>query len=288
VAPILHPGTTGIRIEGHDNRIRRCEIAGPGGAGVVLAGGDRPTLTPAGNVLEDSHIHDFGRLYRSYHPGVALHGVGQVVRRNHLHDAPHAALIFDGNDHLVEGNDIHDVLLETGDSGAIYCGRDWTLHGTVIRDNFLHDLPGTADRWQNGVYLDDMASGIAVEGNLFLRCNLGMLVGGGRDLVIRGNLFLRCGLGLRFDSRGTGWMAPQLTDPDTSTILRRYAAMPVDRPPWSRRFPSLRHYGDDRFGRPAGSRVVWNLFLATPFGVVADREAVQVAGNLVLPLPGSR
>ncbi len=71
------------------------------------------------------------------------------------------------------------MLLETGDCGAIYCGRDWTLHGTVIRGNLIHDIKGTDARYQNAVYLDDMASGITVEGNIFLRCNWGMLVGGG-------------------------------------------------------------------------------------------------------------
>ena len=216
---------------------------------------------------------------------MSLGGVGQTVAGNELSHAPHSAIIFSGNDHLIERNEIFDVLRETGDCGAIYCGRDWTLHGTRIRHNFIHDLRGEEGRWQNAIYLDDMASGIVVTENLILRCHWGMLIGGGRDLEIAGNVFADCDLGIRFDARGVGWMAKHIADPETSTLHRRLAAMPVDRPPWSERFPSLQSYLSDRFGRPAGSRVVGNLFLATPFGSVVDGEAVAVAGNEELPDP---
>ena len=43
---------------------------------------------------------------------------------------------------LLESNDIHHVLLETGDAGAFYTGRDWTTQGNVLRGNFVHDIGG--------------------------------------------------------------------------------------------------------------------------------------------------
>ena len=274
-------GTHGIEVSGRHQTVRRCTLEGIGATGIVLRGGDRATLTAAANVVEDCEIRRFGRTWRTYQPAVSISGVGNVVRHNHLHHAPHFAISFSGNEHVIEGNRIHDVLLETGDAGAIYTGRDWTLHGNAIRHNLIHDIPGTADRWQNAVYLDDMASGITVEGNLFFRCNLGMLVGGGRHLTIRHNLFLDCALGLRFDARGVGWMASYIADPATSTLHQRLRDIPVDRPPWSERYPEVRDTLTVAFGRPLGSAVVENVFARTPFGSVDDREMVRVADNLL-------
>ena len=276
---ITNTGTDGIRLRGFDNAVLDCQLDGIGATGVNLNGGDRTTLTPAHNRLQNSRIHHFGRVYRTYQPAAQLGGVGQIVTGNEFAHAPHSAIIFGGNEHLIEGNEIFDVLRETGDSGAIYCGRDWTMHGTRIVGNFLHHLGGTEGRWQNAIYLDDMASGIEVADNLIWRCHWGMLVGGGRDLDIHGNTFVECELGIRFDARGVGWMANHIADPRTSTLHQRLAAMPIAKEPWASRYPSLSSYLTDRFGRPAGSRVTDNTFFATPSGRIDDRESVAVTGG---------
>ena len=52
------------------------------------------------------------------------------------------AIVFGGNEHLIEFNEIHDVCHESNDAGAIYGGRDWTMRGTVIRYNYFHDISG--------------------------------------------------------------------------------------------------------------------------------------------------
>ena len=44
---------------------------------------------------------------------IRIAGVGQLVANNRLHDAPHSAIIFYGNDHRIERNEIFDVLRET-------------------------------------------------------------------------------------------------------------------------------------------------------------------------------
>ena len=278
---IQNTGLSGIKIQGEENLVKDCLLQNLGASGIELAGGDRATLRPAANTVIGCEIRRFGRLFRSYQPAIRLHGVGQIVRNNLLHHGPHSALIFDGNEHRIEKNEIHHVLLETGDCGAIYTGRDWTLHGTLIRWNFIHDLPGTSGRLQNGVYLDDMASGIRVEGNVFFRCNSGMLVGGGRDNRIAYNVFIDSKLGIRFDQRGVGWMAGKLKDPRTSTLHRRLRAVPIDKEPWKSRYPSLQRYLSDRLGKPVGSKVLGNLFYGTRLGTIADPKTVEVRGNLV-------
>ncbi|HHI81250.1 MAG TPA: right-handed parallel beta-helix repeat-containing protein [Planctomycetes bacterium] len=278
---IQNTGLSGIKIQGEENLVQDCLLENIGASGIELAGGDRATLRPGANAVIGCEIRRFGRLFRSYQPAIRLHDVGQIVRNNLLHHGPHSALIFDGNEHRIEKNEIHHVLLETGDCGAIYTGRDWTLHGTLIRWNFIHDLPGTSRRWQNGVYLDDMASGIRVEGNVFFRCNSGMLVGGGRDNIVAYNLFIDSKLGIRFDQRGVKWMAGKLKDPRTSTLHRRLRAVPIDREPWKSRYPSLQRYLSDRMGKPVGSKVLGNLFFGTRLGTIADPKTVEVRGNLV-------
>ena len=130
-----------------------------------------------------------------------------------------------------------------------------------------------------------MASGIAVEGNIFERCPWGMLIGGGRDIRITGNIFDSCSKGMSFDARGVGWMAKNLVDPAKSTLHQRLRAVPIDREPWVSRYPTLGQYLTDRFGRPVGGHVDGNLFFATPIGHIADPECVRVEANVEVKTP---
>lgn len=277
-------GTRALVVDGNSAHVRRCTFTDIGGTGVDLTGGDRRTLTPSGSSIEDCTFQRCGRVLRTYQPCIHLHGVGHQVLHNELAFHPHIALVFEGNDHRIEANFVHDVVLETGDAGAFYTGRDWTSHGNVIAGNVFADVPGSDARYQNGVYLDDMASGITVERNLFVRCNWGMLVGGGRDLVLRGNAFAACGRAMYFDARGVGWMHKEIVDPETSTLRRRLAAMPIEQEPWRSRFPTLQGYLTDRFGRPVNGLVAGTLLLGTEFGKIDDRECVREEGTATVEM----
>ena len=80
-------------------------------------------------------------------------------------------------------------------------------------------------------------------------------------------------------------MAPHIADPSTSTLHRKLAEVPVDREPWRSRYPSLRHYLTDRFGRPVGSSVSGTVLVSTPFGTIEDRECVAETGTESVPAP---
>ncbi|MGE0143113.1 MAG: right-handed parallel beta-helix repeat-containing protein [Planctomycetota bacterium] len=272
-------GSHGAVVRGEQHLVERCRFLACGGSGVTLEGGDRRTLRAASHLVADCEFVDFSRLERTYRPGVAIAGVGHSVVHNRFHDAPHAAILFAGNEHRIEANEIFRVLTETADCGAIYGGRDWAMHGTVIRHNYIHDLPGTRVGGQNAIYLDDMASGVVVDGNVIERCTLGMLLGGGRDLLVRGNVFTDCGEALRFDARGVGWMAPQIADPSASTLHARLREIDASSEPWRSRYPRVRDTLELAFGRPHGSRIEGNALLRTPFGWVEDRESVRVENN---------
>ena len=190
-------------------------------------------------------------------------------------------MLFGGNDHLIEKNEIDHVLTRTGDGGAVYCGRDWTLAGTVIRDNHFHDLQGIG-KWENAVYVDDQASGITIRGNLIERCHLGMLMGGGRRNVIEENVFVDCKTALRFGARGLGW-AKHLRP----TLEERLAAVPYREEPWRSRFPWLSTLLEDEPMAPRHNVIVQNVLVRSgPIDAHLAKEVSEhgtVADNRDLP-----
>jgi hypothetical protein len=190
-----------------------------------------------------------------YHPAVALGGVGNRATHNLIHDAPHEAIGFSGNDHLIEFNEIRDVCTESNDAGAIYAGRDWTMRGTVIRYNYLRDITGFEERGCVGVYLDDMWCGTEIYGNVFYRVTRAAFIGGGRDVTIENNIFVDCDPAVHLDARALGWAA----DTVRTTMKERLAAMPYQRPPWSDRYPELVNILQDDPAAPKGNIVARNV-----------------------------
>jgi len=280
-------GARAVDLDGRENLVARCTFTDIGGEGVDLTGGDRRTLARGDNAVEDCTFLECGRLLRSYHPAVRIDGVGNRVSRCAFLRHPHIALMFQGNDHVIESSEFADIVYETGDAGAVYCGRDWTAQGTVIRGNIFRDIAGSDARFQNGVYLDDMASGIVVEHNLFVRCNWGALIGGGRDVTLRDNAFVSCGKAVSWDARGVGWMASHIADPATSTLHQRYRDMPVAAEPWATRYPHLGDYLTHRFGEPVRGVLSGSLLVATPIGRIDDRELVTESGTTSAGLGGA-
>ena len=49
-------------IKGDHNRICRCEIHHVGYGGVIIDGGDRKTLKPSGNILENNHVYHISEI----------------------------------------------------------------------------------------------------------------------------------------------------------------------------------------------------------------------------------
>jgi len=140
-----------------------------------------------------------------YSAGISLSGVGNRATHNLIDNAPHQAISFGGNDHLMEFNEIHSVCHESNDAGAIYSGRDWTMRGTIIRHNYLHDITGFEGRGCVGVYLDDMFCGTEIVGNVFCRVSSAAFIGGGRDCTIENNIFVDCEPAVHVDARAMGW-----------------------------------------------------------------------------------
>ncbi len=234
----LATGTDAVSISGTNSGLYNCEIADTGSGGVALAGGDRLTLTPGGNYARQCLIHDLSRLSFTYNPGVRLNGVGQIAEHCEIYNNTHAAIIFSGNDHRMEYNNIHDVCTATNDAGAIYCGRDWGLRGNLIRYNFIHDIKSSLGGDVHAIYLDDCGSGVTSFGNVIYRVSgRAMLNGGGRDNIWTNNVVAKCTYFHFGDTRGP---ANITNTPGSSwNLLEKLNAVNYQNPPWSTAYPAL-------------------------------------------------
>lgn len=256
-----------------------CDIRDVGQGGIALGGGDRATLTPARHEALNNHIQRYGRWDRMYQSGISLSGVGQRAANNLIHDAPHMAIGFDGNEHVIELNEIHDVCYESNDAGAIYAGRDWTMRGTVIRHNYFHDIAGFEGRGCVGAYLDDMWCGTVVEGNLFVRVTRAAMIGGGRDNAIVNNIFVDCRPSIHVDARAMGWASYHVE----TTMTERLKAVPYQSEPWATRYPQLLTILQDEPAAPKGNVIARNIIIGEGWDAIFDeaKPYVTFVDNLI-------
>ena len=267
---VLSAGNRGATIaDTTDSGVRGGEITGTGEGGVSLDGGDRKTLMPGRNFVVNCRIHDYSRWARTYRPGVGIDGVGNRVAHNLIYDAPHNAILLGGNDHLIEYNEIHHVCRQTGDAGAFYMGRDWTMRGNIVRFNYFHDLvneTGVKGEYHDvmAVYLDDTAAGTVVFGNVFVRAGHAVEVGGGRDIVVANNIFVDCLPAVSLDARGLGWAAKSLAPGGDWGMEKRLAAVPYDAPPYSTRYPHLANVLKDNPTAPKYDVIQNNIAVRCP------------------------
>ena len=291
---LRNAGGWGVFIQGgRGHQVVGCDIHEVGEGGVMLDGGDRPTLAAAGHVAANNHVHHYARLQRTYRPAVEVRGVGNRVTHNHIHHAPHNGILLNGNDHTIELNRIHHVCQETGDVGAFYMGRDWTMRGTVVRHNVFEDLAGPGRLGAMGVYLDDCASGITVVGNLFVRACREVLIGGGRDNLVENNVFVDGDPAVEVDARGLGWFA--VTVVPGGWMRQRLDEMPWKTPLWTNRYPGLATLLDDQPEAPRRNVIRRNVSVggtwkriepAAEVGVVLEDNLVDVDPRFVDPARG--
>jgi hypothetical protein len=268
---IRNTGDWAISLSGTKSRVVGCDIYQTANGGIGLYGGDRKTLTPAELCADNNHIHDYSRWARAYQPGIALGGVGNRATHNLIHDSPHQAIGFSGNDHLIEFNDIHDVCRESNDAGAIYAGRNWTMRGTVIRHNYLHDINGYEGRGANGIYLDDLLGGTEIVGNLFHKVTAAVNVNNGRDCTIVNNIFVDCSPAISV------WRVA----PDGDETFRQLKAgldeVPYRDALWSARYPKLTTILDDDPMAPKGNVIARNVFVRGGWDTRCDSNKPLVA-----------
>jgi hypothetical protein len=234
----------GIEIrDGGKHGLVSCDIYSMGRGGTILSGGNRKTLAPGGHYIENCDIYDLSRIDHTYTPAVLLEGVGNRLAHNRFHEVLSSALRVEGNDHVVEYNEVYSVVTESDDQGAVDMFGNPTYRGNVYRYNYWHHVgnwraSGNQPKCgQAGIRLDDAICGTLIFGNIFERCSTGksgfggVQIHGGKDNIVENNLFVDCAAVISFTPWDLGrWQNHVKSALDAKT---------VDRELYLQRYPEL-------------------------------------------------
>ncbi len=259
---IRNIGGNGISVGGPRSLVFGNHLYNLGSNGIGVDAGDRKTLTLGHSAIVNNDIHHFGVINLVYSPGIHFGGCGITVAHNRITDAPHCAILFSGNENRIEQNEIGNVCFETNDAGAIYCGRDLTMRGNLIKNNYLHDITGFQDKGCVGVYLDDMFSSADIVGNLFVKVTNATFIGGGRDCSIVNNLFINCEPSIHVDARALNWAAYHAKS-WVEEIEKSGTVCGIDftKPPYSERYPKLLKITEGKLEAPEGNYIARNVVI---------------------------
>lgn len=273
-------GGTGVSIAGGSGHgVFGCDIHTLGRGGTRVSGGDRKTLTPSGHFVENCHIYDFSRIDRTYTPAAQVEGVAVRVAHNRIHGSPGHAMRVEGNDHVIELNEVFDVVRETDDQGGLDMWYNPTYRGVSIRYNFWHDIGNDRECGQSGVRLDDAISGIHIYGNVFLRCSRAQFgavqIHGGKENVVENNVMAECRYGVSFSPWGEARWAEMLTRPEM--IAKTTTEVDITQPPYSTAYPDLARLAE----RPDVNRILRNLVVDCGGFLTRDQGIQETMDNTV-------
>ncbi|MDW3094193.1 MAG: right-handed parallel beta-helix repeat-containing protein [Gammaproteobacteria bacterium] len=283
----------GIKVEGGvNNTIKDCEFIGSGvsaihidggikhnllnniisyiGASpIVINAGDRQSLESSKHLVKGNIIEHYGRHIATKQAGIKLYGVGVTVEENLIRNAPHMGIYFEGNEHKIENNIIHDVCLDTGDAGAIYAGRDWSYRGNLIKRNLFFNISkskGLDD--VNAVYLDDMLSGTTIVENIFYNVYRGVLIGGGRDNSVIDNLFVETHIPIHADDRALNWASNSIEK--GNVMFKKLNTVPFQSDVWVDSYPGISSIINSDPGVPLNNKVYNNNFINSGKNNIAE------------------
>lgn len=258
---IYSVGADGVRVrDGRYVTIQSCDIKGTGETGISLVGGDRATLLPAGHVAANNWIRDVGQFQSARRPGLFLSGCGMTARNNTIQNVAHTAILFLGNDHLIERNEVDNAVYDYVDIGAISTlWGDWSCRGNVIRENLVENVSKRIFAYHivHGLYLDDMYSSAVVERNVFRNVEQPIQFGAGFHSKALYNVTFDCVGGFRIDDRGLTAPAEWIQE-----LRDRANQMPWDSTLWKDRYPEMHAVlssNDQR--KPQGNECVGNVFI---------------------------
>ncbi len=281
----------GITISGKDNGVINSHIFNTGAGGIALSGGDRQTLTSAGNYAHNNEIHNYSRIQKTYIAAIGLNGVGNRATNNKIYDGPHLAIVFYGNEHIIEYNEIFDVCKESDDMAAIYAGRSHTFWGNKIRYNYFHDIYGLPKEetkfntvLTHAIYLDDTLSGVEITGNIFNRVNE-VLAASGSDIIFSNNIIINSNDSVWIKTDSAGHREGERIFDLNNTIDKDIMSVPYKSRIWVDKYPDLVESIDKTYGIMRNV-IKDNVLINTPnikmgdnlykYGVVKDNYNTSV------------
>jgi hypothetical protein len=246
----IYRNTTWNRNAGHHNRILSCDIYNTGSGGVMLSGGDKKTLTPGNNTVENCRISLYNRRNKFTFAGIRVDGVGNRIVHNEIFNSDWHGIFVHGNEHVFEYNHIHDVTLNSNDTSPWYIGRNPSDRGNVVRYNYF-DHCGNKNRMNMGIYCDDSSTDVLIYGNVFndMLTDHGVLFSNtGWHLVMKNNIVINPIAHTAVTSANYyTWAAPQAVEMfGDSGLIRKRLTKEIDfrSPPYSTKYPALLPYLD--------------------------------------------
>ncbi|MBR1969290.1 MAG: right-handed parallel beta-helix repeat-containing protein [Clostridia bacterium] len=225
--------------------IKSCYVHDTNG-GISLSSGIYDDLTPGNCIAENNHVERFSRINKTYKSGVAVGRVGNIARHNEIHDAPHLAISFSGNENIVEYNEVYDVIQEGDDSGAIYGGQTWCGRGLQIRYNYLHDIKSSTGHsvGRSAVYLDGAQSDVTMMGNVVYNvAGTAFWINGGQDCNVFNNIVVDVPEGAVYIcnllQQGYGYMHDGMKTRFEKYPWEDKASEPWKNEVWTERYPEL-------------------------------------------------
>ena len=253
-------GQDGIHIDnGKGHGISGCLLDFFGCGGIKINGGDRRKLIPAGHFVENTVIENFSLFKRTYEPAVYLGGCGSRINNNRFRYSSSSAMRLEGNDLIVEYNQISHVVNESDDQGGLDMWYNPSYRGIVIRYNHWSDIKGGTRFGAAGVRLDDMISEVMIYGNLFERVGShhfgGVQIHGGKDNIVENNLFYKCLAAVSFYPWGEEMWLERLDSPVIKEKI--YKEVDIRSPLYQSKYPGLKNIRKD-----ADMNIVRNNLLA--------------------------
>ncbi|GAB1450698.1 hypothetical protein MASR2M47_07540 [Draconibacterium sp.] len=236
-------GKDGIHlIDGSENGIAGCLLRTFGCGGIQVKGGDRKTLTPANHFVEHTVVEDFSLFKRTYQPAVHVDGCGIRISNNSFKNSSSSAMRLEGNDILIEYNEVSRVVNESDDQGGVDIFYNPSYRGIVIRYNRWSDISGGTRHGAAGVRLDDMISSVSIYGNLFERCGVlgfgAIQIHGGKDNLVENNLFYNCFAAVSCTSWGEKRWLQTLDNPVIQKKI--YEDVDISSPVYLKKYPDLK------------------------------------------------
>ena len=206
-------GENGIRFDAStDITISDCKIHDVGQDGILFVScGNYQTLSPSNIVVSNNDIYNFARLERSYKTGIdfGYRCVGATAANNHIHNGPHAGMIFYGVNNDIYGNEFDNLVTEFSDMDALYCNNSnypWE-RGNKIHNNYFHDIGKSSMNGRHQINVrairtDNRGCGLNIYENLFYNIGdggngngnkgIGAITSEGTRNRIFNNLFVDC------------------------------------------------------------------------------------------------
>ena len=206
-------GENGIRFDAStDIKISDCKIHDVGQDGILFVScGNYKTLSPSNIVVSINDIYNFARLERSYKTGIdfGYRCVGATAANNHIHNGPHAGMIFYGVNNDIYGNEFDNLVTEFSDMDALYCNNSnypWE-RGNKIHNNYFHDIGKSSMNGRHQINVrairtDNRGCGLNIYENLFYNIGdggngngnngIGAITAEGTRNRIFNNLFVDC------------------------------------------------------------------------------------------------